>query len=76
MIRTSIKTHKIPSYVELKIVKLCSRISLVVALTLMTIGPLIAQQGAGLLEKLAGVKKSAAENQQKLHQYQWIETPS
>ena len=29
---------------------------------------------AGLQEKLAAVKQSAAENQQKLHGYQWIET--
>jgi hypothetical protein len=31
-------------------------------------------QNAELQEKLAAVKAVAAENKQKLHQYQWIET--
>ena len=34
----------------------------------------IAQPGPALQEKLAAVKQSVAENQQKLHQYQWTET--
>ena len=33
-----------------------------------------AQAGGDLQQKLAAVKQSAAENQQKLHQYQWTET--
>ena len=38
--------------------------------------PAIAQTGAGadLQQKVAAVKQSVAENQQKLHQYQWTET--
>ncbi len=32
------------------------------------------QGGAGLQQKLAALKQSAAENKQKLHQYQWVET--
>jgi hypothetical protein len=32
------------------------------------------QAGGELQQKLAAVKQSAAENQQKLHKYQWIET--
>src|SRR5215469_936929 len=40
--------------------------------------PAIAQGGGGageeLQQKLAAVKQSVAENQQKLHQYQWTET--
>src|SRR3954447_16635159 len=38
--------------------------------------PAIAQGGAGadLQQKVAAVKQSVAENQQKLHQYQWTET--
>jgi hypothetical protein len=35
--------------------------------------PATAQNG-DLQQKFAAVKQSAAENQQKLHQYQWIET--
>src|SRR5689334_2964098 len=35
--------------------------------------PAIAQN-SGLQDKLAAVKQSVTENQQKLHQYQWIET--
>jgi hypothetical protein len=31
-------------------------------------------QSSELQEKLAAVKQVAAENKQKLHQYQWIET--
>src|SRR5215510_2649269 len=32
-----------------------------------------AQQGGGMLEKLAAVKQAAAANQQALHQYRWTE---
>jgi hypothetical protein len=39
---------------------------------------LLAQTGGGsggeLQQKIAAVKQSVAENQQKLHQYQWTET--
>jgi hypothetical protein len=31
-------------------------------------------QNSGMQEKFAAAKQSAAENQQKLHQYQWVET--
>src|SRR5271169_4619181 len=37
----------------------------------------LAQMGGGspeLQQKLAALKQSAAENKQKLHQYQWVET--
>ena len=47
------------------------------ATILVTIAPARAQAGAQsaeLQQKLAAVKQSAAENQQKLHQYQWVET--
>jgi hypothetical protein len=37
--------------------------------------PAVAQAGGGeLQEKIAAVKQAAAENQQRLHHYQWIET--
>jgi hypothetical protein len=48
-----------------------------VLLTALTVSSL-AQMGGGaspeLQQKLAAVKQSAAENQQRLHQYQWVET--
>ena len=48
------------------------------AVMLCVILPAIAQGGGGageeLQQKLAAVKQSVAENQQKLHQYQWTET--
>jgi len=48
------------------------------ALLLAAVVPAIAQMGGGsggeLQQKLAAVKQSIAENQQKLHQYQWTET--
>jgi hypothetical protein len=54
------------------------RTLLVAATMLAAIVPAIAQTGAGagaeLQQKLAAVKQSVAENQQKLHQYQWTET--
>jgi hypothetical protein len=34
----------------------------------------VAQPPAGVQEKVAALKQSVAENQQKLHQYKWIET--
>jgi hypothetical protein len=50
---------------------------IIIAAALMGIVPAIAQTGqAGgeLQQKLAALKQSTAENQQKLHQYQWTET--
>ena len=48
-----------------------------VLLTALTVSSL-AQMGGGaspeLQQKVAAVKQSAAENQQRLHQYQWVET--
>jgi len=49
----------------------------ITATILATVAPARAQSGAQsgeLQQKLAAVKQSAAENQQKLHQYQWVET--
>jgi hypothetical protein len=50
----------------------------IVAVVLAAIVPAIAQIGGGaggeLQQKIAAVKQSAAENQQRLHQYQWVET--
>src|SRR5215469_13780520 len=54
------------------------RILLHTAATLSVVLPAVAQAGGGsggeLQQKLAAVKQSVAENQQKLHQYQWTET--
>src|SRR5262252_4482356 len=48
------------------------------AVMLSVVIPVIAQTGGGsggeLQQKIAAVKQSVAENQQKLHQYQWRET--
>jgi len=52
--------------------------AVVAAVLLATMVPAIAQMGGGaggeLQQKLATVKQSVAENQLKLHQYQWTET--
>lgn len=49
-----------------------------VAVMLSAVVPCLAQTGGGsggeLQQKIAAVKQSVAENQQKLHQYQWTET--
>ena len=54
------------------------RTLLITAAMLAAIVPGISQTGAGagaeLQQKLAAVKQSVAENQQKLRQYQWKET--
>jgi hypothetical protein len=53
----------------------CKRTLLTAAAMLAAVIPAMAQAGGGqVAEKLAAVKQSVAENQQKLHQYQWIET--
>jgi hypothetical protein len=48
------------------------------AVMLSTVVPFLAQTGGGsrevLQQKIAAVKQSVAENQQKLHQYRWTET--
>ena len=51
------------------------RTVLIAAAMLAAVVPAIAQAGGGpVAEKLAAVKQSVAENQQKLHQFQWKET--
>ena len=50
-----------------------SKCLMICAVALVATIPLIAQNSA-LQEKLAAVKQAMAENTQKLHQYQWIET--
>jgi len=50
------------------------RALLIVAALLATVVPVIAQAGSPVAEKLAALKQSIAENQQKLHGYQWKET--
>ena len=47
---------------------------LILAASLIGVAPAIGQAGAELQQKLAAVKQSVAENQQRLHQYQWTET--
>ena len=51
-----------------------SHMLLIAALLLASTAPAIAQANGDLQQKLAAVKQSAAENQQKLHKYQWTET--
>lgn len=49
--------------------------ALVVAAALLSsVLPAAAQAGGDMQAKVAAVKQSVAENQQKLHQYQWLET--
>jgi hypothetical protein len=54
------------------------RTLLVAVVVLAVMVPAIAQMGGGaageLQQKVAAAKQSAAENKQKLHQYQWMET--
>jgi hypothetical protein len=54
------------------------RTLLVAAAVLTAIVPAIAQMGGGsggeLQQKIAVIKQSVAENQQRLHRYQWVET--
>ena len=55
----------------------CNRTLLLAAAMLAATVPVIAQTGgagAELQEKMAAVKQSVLENQQKLHHYQWTET--
>jgi hypothetical protein len=49
------------------------RLMFIAAVALLTIVPAIAQNGE-LQQKFAAVKQAAADNQQRLRQYQWIET--
>jgi hypothetical protein len=46
----------------------------ILAASLIGVVPAIGQAGGELQQKLAALKESTAENQQKLHQYQWTET--
>src|SRR5579863_9003547 len=51
------------------------RRTILLAVAILTaVVPAIAQAGGDLQEKLAAVKQSIGENQQKLHGYQWTET--
>jgi hypothetical protein len=57
--------------------RLASIAAFFILLTALTI-PCLAQMGGGgssdLQQKVAALKQSAAANQQRLHQYQWVET--
>src|SRR5690349_16050374 len=59
--------------VEVAVVKVRRRLIMIAAMCLLASAPVIAQN-AELQQKLAAVKQAAAENQQRLHQYQWVET--
>jgi hypothetical protein len=55
----------------LSVLKACS---LVLAATLLSSAlPAYAQADGGMQEKVAALKQSVAQNQQRLHQYQWLE---
>ncbi len=56
-----------------KAVSALARFATMVALILVIAFPAVAQSGE-LQQKLAAVKQAAAENKQRLHQYQWTET--
>ena len=49
------------------------RLMIIGAVMFFAVAPMIAQN-RDLQQKLAAVKQSVAENQQRLHQYQWVET--
>lgn len=49
-------------------------IAAITAIVLAAVVPAIAQAGGELQEKMAAVKQSAAQNQQSLRRYQWVET--
>jgi hypothetical protein len=74
MNRTHISTYSIEPGIPTR--RACKGRTLFLATTILAaIVPATAQTGGGeLQQKLAAVKQSAAENQQKLHQYQWTET--
>src|SRR6266403_2357966 len=55
------------------VVPIGKRLIMIGTLAAIASAPAIAQN-AELQQKLAAVKQTAAENQQKLHQYQWVET--
>src|SRR5271168_3916873 len=54
-------------------IQICKRLMIIGAVTLGTTAPAISQNPE-LQQKIAAVKQAAAENKQKLRQYQWIET--
>jgi hypothetical protein len=49
-------------------------VATVLAAAISSTGQMSGQAGGDLQQKVAAVKQSVAENQQKLHQYQWTET--
>src|SRR5271169_3018145 len=55
------------------LVPICKRLVMIGAVTLAITVPAISQNSE-VQQKLADVKQAAAENKQKLRQYQWIET--
>ena len=74
MNRPNISTYSIEPVIPTR--RTCKWRTLFLATTILAaIVPAIGQTGGGeLQQKLAAVKQSTAENQQKLHQYQWTET--
>jgi len=59
--------------ITISLVQICKRLMMVGAVTLAITAPAISQNSE-LQQKIAAVKQAAAENKQKLQQYQWVET--
>jgi Protein of unknown function (DUF3300) len=55
------------------LIPFCKRLTIMGALAFIASSPAVAQN-VEILQKLVAAKEAAAENKQKLHQYQWIET--
>src|SRR5271165_6517131 len=65
-------TYVKPSFTRI-VVPFSKRVMIMGAVALLAIAPVMAQN-TDLQAKLAAVNQAIAENKQKLHQYQWIET--
>src|SRR6266481_4120577 len=59
--------------ITISFVQICKRLMTIGAVTLAITAPAISQN-SDLQQKIAAVKQAAAENKQKLHQHQWVET--
>jgi len=56
------------------VAKLCLAVAVVISITFLGVPVLSQPAGGDLAQKFAAIKESVAQNQQRLHQYQWVET--
>jgi hypothetical protein len=66
--------HSVPGHVSSHLIRLLFGAAVIIGAIVSAAAQAAGGSGQELQQKVAAIKQSVAENQQKLHQYQWMET--